>query len=183
MVELFHVRQIDSALLNGERRRVLQRLKTLLPFATVVEVGSTAVDGVIGKEDVDFLVRVGPGRFREARDALDHHFERNVRQFADSEFQGYRIESPIDVSAHLTTKNRYYDLFEKFLIRLRADPALRKAYNDLKTAWDSRPMDEYRAAKSDFISAALALQQCSSWSDEPYADRERSGDQTKPRSC
>jgi hypothetical protein len=26
-------------------------------------------------------------------------------------------------------------------MRLRADPALRKAYNDLKTAWDGRPMD------------------------------------------
>ena len=122
----------------------------------MIEVGSTAVEGVIGKEDLDFLVRVPPDRFGDARIILDRQFERNERQFANSEFQGYRVVSPIGVSIQLTTENGPLDVFEKFLLRLRSDPALRNAYNDLKLAWNGRPMDDYRAAKGDFIAAALA---------------------------
>ena len=156
MVELFHILNIDSALLRRERERILQLLNNLLSFGAVVEVGSTAVEGVIGKEDIDFLVRVPCDRFGEARNILDQHFERNERQLADSEFQGYRVASPIDVSVQLTIENGRYDDFEPFLLQLRSDPALRRAYNDLKLAWNGRPMEEYRAAKSDFIAAALA---------------------------
>ena len=128
----------------------------MLPFATVMEVGSTAVEGLLGKQDLDLLVRVPQDRFTEARSVLDHVFPRNERQLSDEEFQGYLVTSPLDVSVQLTIKNGRHDVFEDFVVLLRSDPELRRAYNELKVAWNRRPMEEYRAAKNDFIAKALA---------------------------
>jgi GrpB-like predicted nucleotidyltransferase (UPF0157 family) len=156
MVELFHIRDIDPAVLGSERERIFRLLRSAVSFADVIEVGSSAVEGVIGKQDIDFLVRVPRDRFAEARGILDQHFERDALQLANDEFQGYRIASPIDVSAQLTIAGGRYDVFEPFLIRLRSDPAVRNAYNELKRNWNGRAMDEYRAAKGEFIASVLA---------------------------
>jgi 8-oxo-dGTP pyrophosphatase MutT (NUDIX family)/GrpB-like predicted nucleotidyltransferase (UPF0157 family) len=156
MVELFHIRDIDPATLGSERERAFRLLRSAVSFADVIEVGSSAVEGVIGKQDIDFLVRVPGDRFAEARGILDRRFERDALQLANDEFQGYRIASPIDVSAQLTIAGGRYDMFEPFLIRLRSDPAVRDAYNELKRNWNGRAMDAYRAAKGEFIASVLA---------------------------
>ncbi len=46
-------------------------------------------------------------------------------------------------------------MFERFLKLLRADPEVRRAYNDLKLNWNLRSMNDYRAAKVEFIEKAL----------------------------
>lgn len=156
MVDRFHVVELDRATLEAERRRVLALLEGVAPFFEVLEVGSTAVEGVIGKGDLDLLVRVSPSRFVEARALLDARLARNAAQFSDDAFQGYRVESPLDVAVQLTVSGGPYDDFERFLELLRADRSLREAYNELKRAWDGRPMDGYREAKRAFIEAALS---------------------------
>lgn len=153
-VELFHIRDLDSST-QGERDRALSRIRQVIPFASVMEVGSTAVEGVLGKQDLDFVARVPRERFGEARNILDVHFQRNDRQLSNAEYQGYLVHSPVDVAVQLIVAGGQYDNFEEFVRLLHASVDLRNAYNSLKLAWDGRPMEDYRAAKRAFILTAL----------------------------
>jgi GrpB-like predicted nucleotidyltransferase (UPF0157 family) len=156
LAERFEIQNLDPELIKSERDRIFPVLQRILPFAKVIEVGSTAVEGVIGKQDIDFLARVPRNLFHAAKEALDQNFYRNERQFSAEDFQGYRVSSPLDIAIQLTAENGEHDVFERFLTLLRSDPELRRTYNELKVAFNLRPMDEYRVAKGDFIKRALA---------------------------
>jgi GrpB-like predicted nucleotidyltransferase (UPF0157 family) len=115
-VERFEIRNFDPKLKESERDRVLKNLARLLPFATtILEVGSTAVQGIVGKEDIDLLVRVPRGQFSDARQILDRTYSRNERQFSDDEFQSYLVISPLEVAVHLVVQDERHDVFERFL--------------------------------------------------------------------
>lgn len=49
------INNLDEAAIEAERRRVSDDLKKLLPEEWIHEVGSTAIEGLIGKQDLDFL--------------------------------------------------------------------------------------------------------------------------------
>ena len=70
-------------------------------------------------------------------------------------YQGYRVESDMDVAIQLTIEGGPHDTFLEFLERLRSDANLRKRYNDLKRKFDGKPMDDYRTAKRQFIESAI----------------------------
>ena len=154
--ETFRVRQFDENLLRQEVDRVLGLIRKVVPSASVMEVGSTAIEGVVGKQDLDFVVRVPSNRFDQARRIMDLAFSRNSQQISNGEYQGYVVPSPLDVAIQLIVEDGQYDTFEKFLLTVSADPALKRAYNDLKVAWDGRPMKEYRVAKRCFIDSVLS---------------------------
>jgi GrpB-like predicted nucleotidyltransferase (UPF0157 family) len=154
--DVFRIREIDRRQLDNERARLLRLVSGAVPFGIVREVGSTALEDLVGKQDLDFVVRVPADRFGHARAALDFHFARNTAQFADEKFQGYRANSVFDAAIQLTVIGGPHDDFDKFLDRLKGDAALRRAYNELKQAFDGRPMEDYRLAKRAFIEAALA---------------------------
>ena len=158
MDERFHLCTPDPALLAAERDRVLALLRALLPGIPCLEIGSTAVPGVIGKGDIDLLVRAPAAQLEAVRACLDGVLARNPAQLSNAQYQGYRVDSPLDVAVQLTVAGGPYDDFLPFLEALRADPALVAAYNALKRAWDGRPMDDYRAAKSKFIEEVLRTQ-------------------------
>jgi GrpB-like predicted nucleotidyltransferase (UPF0157 family) len=120
-----------------------------------MEVGSTALAGVVGKQDLDFVVRVPSSRFEHSRIALDAQFPRNQRQLCEHGFQGYCVPSQLEAAIQLIVAGSQHDNFERFLNCLTASTELRQAYNALKIAFDGRPMHEYRLAKSAFIEAAL----------------------------
>lgn len=151
----FHLKPTDPRLAT-ERDQLLSTLAKLVPEADVVEVGSTAIPGVIGKGDLDVLVRVPEGRFQATRQALDGAFPRNPEQLSNAIYQGYTVPSELDVAIQLTVAGGPYDDFLPFLEALRAEPELVQAYNALKRRWDGKPMDAYREAKSSFIQAVLA---------------------------
>jgi len=153
--ERFRVVAVDPQLLDGERRRVIDLLCRLVPPAFVMEVGSTAVEGLIGKQDIDFAVVVPARRFEATRRVLDAALSRNPAQLSDSRFQGYVVASVLDIAVQLTVKGGPYDDFSTFLEALRESAPLRAAYNALKRDWDGRPMEDYRAAKAAFIEQAL----------------------------
>ena len=111
--------------------------------------------GVIGKQDVDFAVRVQAERFATARAILDGLFARDTDQLSNAEFQGYIVPSELDVSVQLFHAGGQYDVFEAFLGLLGSDESLRRRYNDLKSQWNGRPMRDYRAAKDAFIESVL----------------------------
>lgn len=155
MTERFAIRELDPALLARERDAALGAIRDAVPWADVHEVGSTAIAGVIGKGDVDVLVRVPAARFDEARAALDSTFERNADQLSNAIYQGYLVPSALDVAIQLTVTGGPYDDFLPFMDALANDPTLVRRYNELKREWHGRPMDDYRTAKSAFIRDVL----------------------------
>ena len=153
--ERFRIAAVDPQLLKSERRRVEDLLCRLVPPAFVEEVGSTAVEGLIGKQDIDFAVVVPDRLFAATRLALDAALSRNPAQLSDPQFQGYVVASPLDIAVQLTVEGGPYDDFSAFVEALKESAALREAYNSLKRDWDGRPMEDYRAAKAAFIEQAL----------------------------
>jgi len=142
---------------DGERERTLSLLTEAVgDQAEVIEVGSTAVDGVIGKGDLDVLVRAPAQDFASVRARLDAILTRNPHQLSNEIYQGYLVASPLDVAVQCTVAGGPYDDFEPFLRALRSDPELVAAYNALKRRWDGAPMGAYRSAKRAFIEDVLA---------------------------
>jgi GrpB-like predicted nucleotidyltransferase (UPF0157 family) len=156
---LFRIQAIAPELLEAERRRVVALLDEAVPEAEVIEVGSTAIPGVIGKGDLDILVRCPADRFDETLLRLDACLPRNPKQFSSADYQGYVVPSPLDVALQVTVAGGPHDDFVPFVEALTADPDLVERYNQLKRTWDGRPMDAYREAKADFIQQVLAARQ------------------------
>ncbi len=155
MEPLFTLNPGDSQTMRDERDRVDSLLRQLLPCAHISEVGSSAVDGVLGKQDIDFAVLVAEELFVETRAILDGAFERNQQQYSSDDYQGYTASSTWDVAIQLTVRGGPHDDFHAFLDALKASPALRDSYNALKRRWNGKPMQAYRDAKAQFIEAAL----------------------------
>lgn len=157
MSAVFRIVSVDEAALRAEVARVLEHVRAVLPpHAEVLEVGSTAVSGVIGKGDIDLLARAPEAHFEALRDALDGLFPRNLDQLSNAQYQGYLVPSEFDAAIQCTVLGGPYDDFMAFLEVLREDAEARMAYNALKRSWDGRPMDEYRVAKGQFVTLALA---------------------------
>jgi len=155
-MEIFRVRHLDPRILAKERERVHSLLSACDLPGRVIEAGSTAVPGLVGKGDLDFLVLVSAAEFSVAREILDHHFSRNPEQLANEQYQGYKVESNMDVAIQLTIEGGRYDTFETFLEILNSSAEVREHYNRLKYAYDGKSMQEYREAKSAFIEKALS---------------------------
>jgi glycine/D-amino acid oxidase-like deaminating enzyme/GrpB-like predicted nucleotidyltransferase (UPF0157 family) len=156
MSDRFLVRPPDPAL-PTVRDDLVQRVQNAVGSlgAEVVEVGSTAVDGVVGKGDLDLLVRAPADRFEAVRTALDALLPRNPDQLSTDIYQGYTDPAaPIDAAVQLTVRDGPHDDFLPFLEALQ-HPRTRAQYNALKRAWNGRPMDAYRTAKSAFIAGVL----------------------------
>jgi GrpB-like predicted nucleotidyltransferase (UPF0157 family) len=156
--EMFTLASMDTQALTAEAARVIAAVSSMVPECQVLEVGSTAVPGAIGKGDIDILVRAAAGDFENARRTLDGAFQRNPDQFSSEEFQGYTVASVHDVALQLTVAGCPHDCFEAFVLALRSDATLLARYNALKREWDGRPMDAYRDAKAKFIRATLGLE-------------------------
>ena len=155
--EVFQIREPDPRSLTKERDRVTTAIRGELPFADVHEVGSTAIAGVIGKGDLDFVVLVPAARFEAARSALDGRYPRNPRQYSGPIYQGYLAPSPLfDIALQVTVRGGPHDVFDLFLAALRANPDRIRDYNALKRAWNGLDMEGYRRAKAAFIEMVLA---------------------------
>lgn len=121
-----------------------------------MEVGSTAVEGVIGKCDIDLVASVSLEDFDRFRKALDGVLSRDPNQLSNDQYQAYIFPSDLDVKIQLTIKDGPYDRFEEFLNALKDDPKRVSAYNDLKLKWSGRSMEDYRRAKAEFIELVLS---------------------------
>ena len=156
MRNLFHLRQGDPHALQGIRQKYVKLICSLLPTADVQEVGSTAIAGMIGKQDIDLQALVAQGSFIAARALLDQHFRRDEQQLSSDIYQAYHLDGDQNVSIQLTVKSGPHDVFLAFLNILRSDAYVREQYANLKKRYDGRSMDEYRHAKQEFITNVLA---------------------------
>lgn len=101
---LFRIQTPQVRLIRKEKVRVLRMVRALIPFAEVKEIGSTAVAGVIGKQDLDVLIKVDNNNFGLAKRILDEFFSRNGTQLSNENIQGYRVDSKADISLQLVVK-------------------------------------------------------------------------------
>ena len=141
-------------------------IENVAPWARVEHIGSTAIPGCAGKGIVDVMVMYPPHRLAATRDALDalgfqpqqagHMFplDRPMRVGAiDHAGRRYRLHAHVIVttSPEIASLRKFRDL-------LRADPALRDAYQDKKRAILQSGVSEPRAyteAKGAFITSVM----------------------------
>ncbi|MCP2680285.1 GrpB family protein [Maricaulaceae bacterium NA33B04] len=137
----------------------LERFGNTLPLeAQCDHVGATSVPGALTKGDLDIAVRVPEEAFAATRDSLDQTHTQNLKSVRNERFAAYEAEGfACPVGVQLVVKGSRLDVFETYRRMLIDNPVLLAAYNDLKQRFDGLPMDEYRAAKSRFITEQLRL--------------------------
>ncbi|MBU6475579.1 MAG: GrpB family protein [Alphaproteobacteria bacterium] len=135
--------------------RTLEKALQQLPDARVLEVGSTAIKGAVGKGDIDILVMTGESSFKKMLAILDALFPRNPRQLSNAIYQGYTVPSVLDIALQCTVRGSTHDRFEDFINALQNSKPLLDAYNKLKAGWHGKNMHGYRAAKAKFIADVL----------------------------
>jgi GrpB-like predicted nucleotidyltransferase (UPF0157 family) len=141
-------------------------IESVAPWVKVEHIGSTAIPGCAGKGIVDVMVMYPPDRLEATRAAIDslgfqpqqtgHIFpdERPMRVGAiEREGKRYRLHAHVisAVSPEVDSLRWFRDL-------LRADPALRNAYQEKKRAILQSGVREPRAytqAKGEFITSLI----------------------------
>ncbi|WP_426616161.1 GrpB family protein [Bradyrhizobium sp. McL0616] len=143
--------------MRTECRRIQRLVEAIVRGKAVIEVGSTAVRGVTGKQDLDFVVRVDAVDFAETTGTLDGHFNRRRRRRSRSDRAAFDIPSRFDATLHVIVAGSSDDNFETFTRALRDHRHLRFEYNELKLKWHGQAMEEYRRRKRHFIERVLGL--------------------------
>jgi len=155
-VELFAVAEVAP---RAERVVEAFRLdmRTVLRDAEVEHVGATALPAGTTKGDVDVCVRVAPDRFDAAVAALRGRYE--VAQpenwtatFASFSAAGYELPLGIQVAAAGSADDFLVTLRD----RLRTDPELLRAYDEVKRGAAGGGPEAYWAAKDAFLRKVLA---------------------------
>ena len=156
---LFRLADMEAAREAADRlfEETVRSLRPVLPeTAEIHHVGATAIPGCLTKGDLDMVVRVAASDFRTADRALGARYVRNTGSVRTETFSAFeQRESVPPLGIQLTAKGGEQDFFHLFIARLLADPALVARYNALKRRFEGKPMDVYRAAKSDFICQVL----------------------------
>lgn len=146
--------------------RVATLVEAAAPWTKVEHIGSTAIPGCAGKGIVDVMAMYPPGQLnatREAVDALGFQHQKTGHIFPE--------ERPMRVGAIMNAGKRYRvhvhligansaekQLLRLFRDRLRADAALRDAYQAKKRAIlqsGVREPKDYTYAKREFITSVI----------------------------
>lgn len=146
--------------------RVIGLVGAAAPWAQIDHIGSTAIPGCAGKGIIDLVALYPEGKLDAMRDTIDglgfqpqrtgHAFpeDRPMRVGAiEHRGQVYRLHMHV-VAAHSAEARSLY----RFRDVLRADPALRDAYQAKKRAIlqsGVNSSNDYTQAKGEFISAVL----------------------------
>ncbi|MFD0988061.1 GrpB family protein [Methyloligella solikamskensis] len=134
-----------------------ESLRRVLPeTAEIHHVGATAVPGCVTKGDLDIVVRVRLPDFAAADRVLSARYARNSGSIRTETFSAFeKPDASPALGIQLTAIGGEHDFFHLFVSRLLADPQLVSRYNALKRRFEGKPMEDYRAAKSDFIGQVL----------------------------
>lgn len=133
-------------------------VESVVETAAVEHVGATSVPGSLTKGDLDLLVQVPASAMAEARAALSELYEVHQPENWSATFASFKAipEGNPPVGVQLVVAGSADDrTFTAWRERLTAEPALLRAYNELKRLHADDPYEAYTAAKADFIAAAL----------------------------
>jgi GrpB-like predicted nucleotidyltransferase (UPF0157 family) len=137
-------------------------LEGMLPGARIEHIGSTAVPGSLTKGDLDICVIVAGEEFERASRVLAEHFTIHQPENWSPTLASFTApsEDGIDVGVQLVPAgSRDERDFVGWRDRLRADPALRARYDELKLRHQGDGMDAYRAAKEALVHEPEHLQE------------------------
>ncbi len=137
--------------LFGEQRSFLQ---AQFPYADIQHIGGTSVPGLLTKGDVDINVRVSKEQFIDVVAALKKGYEINQPENWSGSYASFKDDSK-NLGVQVTVIGSDKDFFVSHRDALRHDPKLVVLLNELKSAFEGKSMDEYRAAKGAFLEAHI----------------------------
>lgn len=131
-------------------------ISTLLPFAKIEHIGSSAIPNAISKGDLDIYVEVKSDQFEFAIAQLKTlNFIEKQNTLRTHELCMLESLNDDDVAFQIVVTDSVFTFFLTFKNKLISSPTLVNEYNQLKLQCSHLDPDQYRTIKSDFINRVL----------------------------
>ncbi|WP_373883069.1 GrpB family protein [Acinetobacter pittii] len=131
-------------------------ISTLLPFAKIEHIGSSAIPNAISKGDLDIYIEVMPEQFEFAIEQLKTlNFIEKQNTLRTHELCMLESLNNDDVAFQIVVTDSVFTFFLAFKNKLINSPTLVNEYNELKLQCSHLDPDQYRTIKSDFINRVL----------------------------
>lgn len=131
-------------------------ISTLLPFAKIEHIGSSAIPNAISKGDLDIYIEVMPEQFEFAIEQLKTlNFIEKQNTLRTHELCMLESLNNDDVAFQIVVFGSIFTFFLAFKNKLINSPTLVNEYNELKLQCSHLEPDQYRTIKSDFINRVL----------------------------
>lgn len=133
-------------------------IKSIIPNAQIEHIGSSSIDGVVSKGDLDILVAVESKQFNQALSSL-REFGLKIKEdtLRTNELCMFEcFDYDIDVAVQLVDNSSEYMDFVVFRNFLKNNTQCLNQYNDLKRQSVGLDPNGYREKKSKFIEKVLA---------------------------
>lgn len=133
-----------------------KEISTLLPFAKIEHIGSSAIPNAISKGDLDIYIEVIPEQFEFAIEQLKTlNFIEKQNTLRTHELCMLESLNNDDVAFQIVVTDSVFTFFLTFKNKLISSPTLVNEYNQLKLQCSHLDPDQYRTIKSDFINRIL----------------------------
>lgn len=133
-----------------------KEISTLLPFAKIEHIGSSAIPNAISKGDLDIYVEVKSDQFEFAIAQLKTlNFIEKQNTLRTHELCMLESLNNDDVAFQIVVTDSVFTFFLTFKNKLISFPTLVNEYNQLKLQCSHLDPDQYRTIKSDFINRVL----------------------------
>lgn len=133
-----------------------KEISTLLPFAKIEHIGSSAIPNTISKGDLDIYIEVIPEQFEFAIEQLKTlNFIEKQNTLRTHELCMLESLNNDDVAFQIVVTDSIFTFFLTFKNKLISSPTLVNEYNQLKLQCSHLDPDQYRTIKSDFINRIL----------------------------
>jgi GrpB-like predicted nucleotidyltransferase (UPF0157 family) len=133
-------------------------LRKELPEAAIEHIGSSSVEGLCSKGDLDILVAIDSEEFDLATNKIQglgfNIKQETLRTDCLCPFESNDYE--MDVGIQLIVNESEFEFFRTFRDALKANADLRNRYNELKFKCEGMNEHQYREIKSKFIEDVLA---------------------------
>ncbi|OCY48407.1 GrpB family protein [Acinetobacter pittii] len=131
-------------------------ISTLLPFAQIEHIGSSAIPNAISKGDLDIYIEVMSEQFEFAIEQLKTlNFIEKQNTLRTHELCMLESLNDDDVAFQIVVSGSIFTFFLAFKNKLIDSPTLVNEYNQLKLQCSHLDPDQYRTIKSDFINRVL----------------------------
>lgn len=133
-----------------------KEISTLLPFAKIEHIGSSAIPNAVSKGDLDIYVEVKSDQFEFAIAQLKTlNFIEKQNTLRTHELCMLESLNNDDVAFQIVVTDSVFTFFLTFKNKLISSPTLVNEYNQLKLQCSHLDPDQYRTIKSDFINRVL----------------------------
>lgn len=132
-------------------------ISTLLPFAKIEHIGSSAIPNAISKGDLDIYIEVIPEQFEFVIEQLKTlNFIEKQNTLRTHELCMLESLNNDDVAFQIVVTDSIFTFFLTFKNKLISSPTLVNEYNQLKLQCSHLDPDQYRTIKADFINRVLS---------------------------